>query len=138
MVKINRSTFLVSRTFIFDAAHQLIGYKGKCANLHGHRYELTVTYEAVQDDQGIALDFSQLKDFIEDHVIDYLDHHPLNEIADMGNPTAENILLWIYHRLVPKLDNLGWLYSLQLKEGRDTKVTLLRDRVGYVGGANDD
>jgi 6-pyruvoyl-tetrahydropterin synthase len=90
------------------------------------------------------LDFTKLKDFVEDHILDYLDHHDLNEvvdmngIADMGNPTAENILLWIYYRLVPKVDSLGRLYSLELKEGRDTKVTLLRDRVGYTGGANND
>lgn len=138
MTKVNKSTFLVSRTFIFDSAHHLNGYKGKCAFVHGHRYELTVTYECVQGDDGIALDFTKLKDFVEDHILDYLDHHDLNEVVDMGNPTAENILLWIYYRLVPKVDSLGRLYSLELKEGRDTKVTLLRDRVGYTGGANND
>lgn len=134
----NKSTFLVSRTFVFDAAHHLIGYQGMCANPHGHRYELTVTYQCVQGDDGIAFDFSTLKDFVEDHIIDYLDHHDLNEIPDMDNPTAENILLWCYARLVTKQINPGWLYSLVLKEGRDTQVELRREFINYAGGANDD
>ena len=26
----------------FDAAHHLVGYKGKCANVHGHRWKVVV------------------------------------------------------------------------------------------------
>ena len=133
-----KSTFLVSRTFIFDAAHKLVDYPGKCANLHGHRYELTVTCQCVQDEDGIDLDFMKLKSYVEENIIEALDHHYLNDIIDMPNPTAENILLWVYGRLVPKLDSIGWLYSLELKEGRDTKITLYRNMVGYVGGTEDD
>lgn len=130
MAKINKPTFLVSRTFIFDSAHHLVDYKGKCAFVHGHRYELTVTYKCQQNDSGITIDFTQIKDVIEDHILDYLDHHDLNEIPDMGNPTAENILLWCYKRIA----NLAFgllLYSLRLKEGRDTEVELRRGGMAY-------
>lgn len=129
-----KSTFLVSRTFIFDAAHWLPDYQGPCAQLHGHRYELTVTYQAVQGDDGISLDFSRLKEVVTT-LIEDLDHSCLND--RIKNPTAENILLDIYYKLVGWF-KMPWLHSLTLKEGRDTQVTLLREHVDYVGGAEDD
>ncbi len=36
--------------FHFDAAHQLPNYSGKCANLHGHRWEV----EVVVNEKGEA------------------------------------------------------------------------------------
>ena len=30
----------------FDMAHYLSGYKGKCSNIHGHRYRLIATFAA--------------------------------------------------------------------------------------------
>ena len=36
-----------------------------------------------------------------------LDHHCLNEIEGLENPTAENIAAWIWHRLRPDLPGLA-------------------------------
>lgn len=134
MNKPNRSTFLVSRTFIFDAAHHLPGYDGPCKNVHGHRYELTVTLQAPQRDTGLSVDFNDMKANIEPHV-KTLDHSDLNEV--IKNPTTENILLWFYYKLVASLHS-DWLFSITLKEGRDTQITLTRENVHNAGGLNDD
>ena len=69
----------------FDAAHYLLGYKGKCANLHGHRWvvEITITGDK-NEETGMLVDFAEIKE-----AIDCYDHKSLNEI--FSNPTAENI-----------------------------------------------
>lgn len=36
---------LLTKKFVFEMAHALDGYDGKCANLHGHSYHLEVTVE---------------------------------------------------------------------------------------------
>jgi len=36
---------LVTRSFTFEAAHQLPWHPGKCRDLHGHGYRLEVTPE---------------------------------------------------------------------------------------------
>jgi 6-pyruvoyltetrahydropterin/6-carboxytetrahydropterin synthase len=35
--------------------------------------------------------------------LDRLDHHCLNEVDGLDNPTAENIALWIWARIKPVL-----------------------------------
>jgi 6-pyruvoyltetrahydropterin/6-carboxytetrahydropterin synthase len=42
-----------------------------------------------------------------------LDHHYLNEIDGLENPTSENIVRWIWERLKP---TLPWLQRLVLRE----------------------
>jgi 6-pyruvoyltetrahydropterin/6-carboxytetrahydropterin synthase len=32
-----------------------------------------------------------------------LDHHYLNEVSGLENPTSENIAIWIWNKLKPKL-----------------------------------
>jgi 6-pyruvoyltetrahydropterin/6-carboxytetrahydropterin synthase len=70
----------VCKIFTFDAAHQLIGHSGKCANLHGHTYRLEVVLEGVPlgpehtSDEGFVMDFAHLKSVVKERVIDKLDH----------------------------------------------------------------
>ena len=50
----------------FDMAHYLHGYKGKCSNIHGHRYRLVATFAARELHQegqlrGMVEDFSCIK-----------------------------------------------------------------------------
>lgn len=97
----------IGRTFTFDSAHYLPNYDGKCANLHGHTYHLTVEIEGpVQKGghyglpAGMVMDFGMLKDFGE-KVLERYDHHCLNDILD--NPTAENLVIEIYRDLARQL-----------------------------------
>jgi len=83
----------VSKKLSFDAAHYLPGYPGKCANLHGHTWEVEITVEgAIDPVSGMVVDFIVLKKVVEPW-IEKLDHHCLNDIITM--PTAENVALWL-------------------------------------------
>jgi 6-pyruvoyltetrahydropterin/6-carboxytetrahydropterin synthase len=85
----------------FDAAHALRGYKGKCENLHGHRFEVEVTLRTEGlDDIGLAYDFTDLKKHLRD-LLARLDHTSLNDVPpfDRINPSSENIAATIYGEL---------------------------------------
>src|SRR5512137_3151354 len=85
----------------FDAAHSLPGYQGKCAQLHGHTYEVEIVVEGEVGEDGFVMDFYQLKKIIAGALQD-LDHSLLNDI--LPNPTAETIVWWIADRLTRDLD----------------------------------
>ncbi|WP_379127086.1 6-pyruvoyl tetrahydropterin synthase family protein [Paenibacillus sp. sgz500958] len=83
------------KIFTFDAAHQLIGHKGKCSNLHGHTYKLEVVLkgrpvtEPGHSDEGFVIDFSDIKSTVQHMLIDRLDH----SFMAMGNePVLETLI----------------------------------------------
>ena len=89
----------------FDAAHYLRGYRGKCENLHGHRFQVVVSVKVEGVDQiGIAYDFVELKQQLGE-VLQRFDHTCLNEVPPFNeiNPSSENIALTIYKELQPRL-----------------------------------
>ena len=106
----------ISRKAHFNAAHKLYrpdwsdekneSVFGKCANenFHGHNYDLTVSLTGkVNPETGYVYDLGKLKDIIKQEVEDYLDHKNLNlDIPEFKNlnPTAENIAILIYDRLI--------------------------------------
>jgi len=112
--------FLI-KEFYFDSAHNLIKYKGKCENLHGHTYKLVVVIEGIPNDEGMIMDFVELKEIVKEHVLKYLDHAYLNDIIEQ--PTAENIAIWIWNRLYDllKRDNCQ-LFEIQVWETRESGV----------------
>ena len=79
----------VTRSFTFEAAHQLPWHPGKCQRLHGHSYRLEVTVEGPIGDQGIVVDFSDIRRVVQREVIERFDHRYLNDLLE--NPTAELI-----------------------------------------------
>lgn len=85
----------------FDAAHYLREYKGKCEDLHGHRFEVVLT---VQTDDlnniGLAFDFTELKKHL-DNVLSRFDHVCLNDVEPFRsiNPSSENIARIIFSEL---------------------------------------
>lgn len=85
---------LITKEFTFDAAHYLTKYHGKCENMHGHTYKLHVTVEGKVNEDGLVIDFVKLKDFVNERVIDKLDHSNLNDM--FKNPTAELVAKWIW------------------------------------------
>jgi 6-pyruvoyltetrahydropterin/6-carboxytetrahydropterin synthase len=85
----------------FDAAHALRGYKGKCENMHGHRFRVVIKTTATQlDEIGLAYDFTELKGKL-NIILERFDHTTLNEIPpfDKINPSSENIARTIYEEL---------------------------------------
>ncbi|MBV8958258.1 MAG: 6-carboxytetrahydropterin synthase QueD, partial [Actinobacteria bacterium] len=79
----------VTRSFTFEAAHQLPWHPGACQRLHGHGYRLEVTVEGPLNEHGIVTDFADVRDVVEREVIARFDHQYLNDLLD--NPTAELI-----------------------------------------------
>src|SRR5215469_10306192 len=82
---------------------------GKCANLngHGHNYTLEVTVKGeVNSTTGFVVDLKQLKDILNDEVVEAMDHRHLNkEVSEFASqiPTTENIAIAIWNRLDAKL-----------------------------------
>jgi 6-pyruvoyltetrahydropterin/6-carboxytetrahydropterin synthase len=111
----------LGKHFIFDAAHFIRDYKGKCERVHGHTYRLEVVIEDSVKEDGMVLDFSILKKVVDDEVIEALDHSDLNGI--LPNPTAENIVEWVWKRLEDKLP----LYSVRIWEGDRKWAQKVRD-----------
>lgn len=88
----------VTRSFTFEASHQLSWHSGKCANLHGHSYGLDVTVNGPINANGVVTDFGDIKAAVTKHVLDEYDHAHLNDF--LPNPTAELIALDITDRLL--------------------------------------
>jgi 6-pyruvoyltetrahydropterin/6-carboxytetrahydropterin synthase len=112
----------------FDAAHALRNYRGKCENLHGHRYEVVVCLERRQlDEAGMAFDYSSLKKEL-DAILERFDHQNLNETPpfDQINPSAENIARTIYQELEERLPQ-GGLKHVEAWESPDAWATYARD-----------
>ncbi len=89
----------------FDAAHALRGYKGKCENIHGHRYRVAVSVKAAGlNEIGLAYDFTELKKHLGD-ILGRSDHTSLNDIPpfDKTNPSAENLASSIYKEIKSRL-----------------------------------
>ncbi len=96
----------ITKVFTFDSAHHLNNYNGKCKNLHGHTYKLEVTVKGVPDENGLVVDFHDLKDIVEDEVLSGIDHKYLNDIFDF-NPTCEMLGLWIWEEVKKRIAQIG-------------------------------
>lgn len=89
----------------FAAGHYLRNYKGKCENPHGHNYRVRVTLAGGElDHAGLLLDFKDLKRVMK-HVIDYLDHQMINDLAPFTtlNPSAENLAKYFFDQTNERL-----------------------------------
>jgi len=99
----------VWKQFTFEAAHLLpkVPEDHKCRRLHGHSYSVRVYVEGELDPQlGWVTDFADIKKSYQP-IREQLDHYYLNDIRGLENPTAENIVRWIWERLQPRLPNLS-------------------------------
>lgn len=70
----------VTKEFDFETAHALDGYNGKCKDIHGHSYHLTVTVKGKTIDNaedpkdGMVIDFKDLKSIIKTEIEPIFDH----------------------------------------------------------------
>jgi 6-pyruvoyltetrahydropterin/6-carboxytetrahydropterin synthase len=121
----------ICKEFKFEASHVLPHHKGKCANLHGHSWKLTVYVRGpVDSESGMVVDYADIKSSIQP-IIDELDHAHLGawnttkvtidwadgcdaatgtksvpwlmgEGLDKFNPTSENLLIEIAKQIVKR------------------------------------
>jgi len=70
----------ITRKLEFDAGHRIPDHKSQCRNLHGHRYTLEITLtgavidEDGRSDNGMIMDFSDIKTLAKEHLVDVWDH----------------------------------------------------------------
>lgn len=78
-------TVTVTKKFDFHAAHRLPHHDGQCRRLHGHTYGLAVSVTGpINDkvgasDEGMVLDFTQLKDLYKMLIEPHVEHQELNK-----------------------------------------------------------
>jgi len=112
---------IIYKQFAFDSAHFLphVPEGHKCREIHGHTYHLTIFLEGeLIYPEGWVLDFGDLKMAVRP-IIDLLDHHMLNNIPGLENPTAELLAVWIWDKIKPSLPGL---IKIELKETQTSGV----------------
>ena len=103
----------------FSASHQIKGYEGNCAKMHGHNWKVRVYVRSNElDELGLVIDFRILKKMLLE-VIAPLDHSLINEHPDFtdSNPSSENLASWIYKKMKEKLvSRRCWLHAVEIFE----------------------
>jgi 6-pyruvoyltetrahydropterin/6-carboxytetrahydropterin synthase len=99
----------IFKEFVFEAAHLLPNVPAghKCARLHGHSFRVSIHVTgSVDESAGWVMDFGDIKDHFQP-LYEQLDHHYLNEVEGLSNPTSENIARWIWRQLKPGLPSIS-------------------------------
>lgn len=131
----------ITKQFAFETGHALYGYDGKCKNVHGHSYKLSVTVIGIPitDNShvkfGMVIDFSDLKKIVKEEVVDVFDHATVfnkntphielaKELTDRGHnvllvdyqPTSEMMVIDFAEKIASRLPKNIKLHSLKLQE----------------------
>ena len=135
------SNIRITKQFSFETGHALYGYDGKCKNVHGHSYKLSVTVigSPITDRSnvkfGMVIDFSDLKKIVKEEIVDQFDHATVfnettphielaNELRERGHhvilvdyqPTSENMVIDFAKKIKSRLPEVFKLHSLKLQE----------------------
>ncbi len=135
------SKIRITKQFNFETGHALYGYDGKCRNVHGHSYKLSVTVigSPITDTShvklGMVIDFGDLKKIVKEEIVDQFDHATVfnkntphvdlaKELTDRGHnviladyqPTSENMVIDFSKKIKARLPENISLHSLRLQE----------------------
>ena len=110
----------IRKSFTIEAAHRLPNVPAghKCARLHGHSFRVELAIEGpVNPATGWFMDFGDLYRLWEP-LHDILDHHYLNEVPGLENPTSEVVSRFIWRKLKPVLPALRRVTLFETCEAR--------------------
>ncbi|WP_027076437.1 6-pyruvoyl trahydropterin synthase family protein [Maribacter antarcticus] len=135
------SNIRITKQFSFETGHALYGYDGKCRNVHGHSYKLSVTVigQPITDTShvklGMVIDFTDLKKIVKEEIVDKFDHSTVfnkntphielaKELTNRGHsviladyqPTSENMVIDFSAKIIARLPKNIKLHSLRLQE----------------------
>jgi 6-pyruvoyltetrahydropterin/6-carboxytetrahydropterin synthase len=135
------STIRITKQFSFETGHALYGYDGKCKNVHGHSYKLSVTVSGkpIKDNTnvkfGMVIDFGDLKKIVNEEIVDIFDHATVfnkntphvdlaKELMDRGHhvllvdyqPTSEMMVIDFAEKIKNRLPENIKLHSIKLQE----------------------
>ena len=99
----------IFKAFTIEAAHRLPNVPDghKCARLHGHSFRIELHVSGEPDPRlGWVMDFADLKAAFQP-VYDRLDHHYLNDIPGLENPTSERLAIWLWEQVKPRVPLLS-------------------------------
>ena len=99
----------IFKVFTIEAAHRLphVPAGHKCARLHGHSFRIELHVSGEPDPQlGWVMDFADLKAAFQP-VYEQLDHHYLNDIPGLENPTSERLAEWLWTQMKPRVPLLS-------------------------------
>ncbi len=99
----------IFKEFSIEAAHRLpnLPAEHKCSRLHGHSFKVRIYVEGeIGEQSGWVMDFADIKKLF-NPIYAQLDHHYLNEIEGLENPTSEVLSRWIWDKLKPDLPLLS-------------------------------
>lgn len=135
------SNIRITKQFNFETGHALYGYDGKCKNVHGHSYKLSVTVigQPINDNSnvkyGMVIDFGDLKKIVKEEIVDVFDHATVfnkntphielaKELQNRGHdvilvdyqPTSEMMIIDFAEKIKSRLPKNIKLHSLRLRE----------------------
>ena len=99
----------IFKAFTIEAAHRLPNVPAghKCARLHGHSFRIELHITGDIDPQfGWVMVFAELKAAFKP-LYERFDHHHLNDIEGLDNPTSERLAVWIWERMKPTVPLLS-------------------------------
>jgi 6-pyruvoyltetrahydropterin/6-carboxytetrahydropterin synthase len=97
------------KSFQFEAAHLLprLPKSHKCRRLHGHSFKVELVVAGECDPKlGWLMDYAEITRLFRP-VWEKLDHRYLNDVPGLENPTSEEIAVWIWAKMKPKLPILS-------------------------------
>lgn len=98
---------MISKTFDFDAAHRLplLPVEHKCHRMHGHTYRVELILMGTPDARGMVRDYAEIAAAWAP-INAMLDHHTLNDVDGLENPTTEVLAPFIASALIDALPEL--------------------------------
>ena len=109
----------IAKDFYWEMSHRLPFHKGPCRNIHGHSYKIRVEVEGELNDEGMVLDYYDLK-LLFNPIINLLDHSFVVDKSDVvmieflktndlkyhiidKYTTAENLVEYIFNLVKPEI-----------------------------------